>query len=171
MARVRKGDGIRDLEIAFVRAKGKAMKIILRITRDKEGAEDILQNTYSKAWKAFNNFKGESSLDTWLCAIARNEALIFLKKRRRYAIHLETLATKAEINGALADDPYHEVRASNIEKALNSMPSDLLKTVLKRRMAGESEREIAQDLNVPEGTIKSRYRRAKEYLLKHAKEI
>ena len=91
MPRVRRGDGLRDLERAFVTAKGKAMKIILNITRDKDGADDVLQNTYAKAWKAFPNFKGDSSLDTWICAIARNEALIFLKKRRRYAIHLDTL--------------------------------------------------------------------------------
>lgn len=171
MARVRKGDSKKELEVAFLTVRGKALGLILRITRDNQIAEDVLQSTYMKAWRAFDNFKGGSTIETWICAIARNEALIFLKKKRRYAIHIETLTWKAEQAEASGDDPYHQLRASNIEKELEAMPSTLLKTVLKRRMAGESEQEIAQDLGVPQGTIKSRYRRAKDYLLKHTKEI
>ena len=169
--RTKKGDGRRDLEKAFITARRKASTLILRITRNQETLDDILQNTYEKAWKGYNNFKGGSTLDTWICAIARNEALIFLKKGRRYNILIDTETVKAKQKEAFTDDPYYSLQASNIERAVEAMPSPILKAVLKRRMLGESEREIAADLGVPEGTIKSRYRRAKEYLIKHSEEI
>ena len=166
MSRTRKGDGRRDLEKAFITARRKASTLILRITRDQSTLDDVLQSTYEKAWKGYNNFKGGSTLDTWICAIARNEALIFLKKGRRYRIFLDTETVKAEQQEAYTDDPYYSLQASNIEKAIEAMPSLILKTVLKRRMIGESEKEIALDLGIPEGTVKSRYRRAKAYLVK-----
>lgn len=171
MGRVKKGDGLKELEKAFTKDRGKILAVIFRITKDKGIVEDVLQNTYLKAWVAFPQFKGESALSTWICSIARNEALSFLKKQRRYAIHIDTIGTKAKNSPTYADDPYHVSRASNIEKALVNMPPGILKTVLERKMAGDSGQTIATSLGIRVCTVKSRYRRAKEYLLKHSKEI
>jgi RNA polymerase sigma-70 factor (ECF subfamily) len=170
--RVKKGTVLaKDLQDAFKQGEVMTRSVIFRIVRDIDSVEDVLQNTYIKAWKNRDKFKGGSSLKTWVYTIAKNEAFTFLKKRRRYAIHIETLATKEEYNSAIYDDPYYELRASNIEKAVEAITSLKLKTVLKRKMIGESEKEIALDLGIPEGTVKSRYRRAKAYLVKNTKEI
>lgn len=159
------------LEKAFKSGEIKARGMILKITRDINSVDDILQITYMKAWKNQDRFKGDSSLETWICAIAKNEALCFLKKKRRYAIHLESISHKAEIATKITDVPYYELLASNLEKAMNALPSDKLRIVLKKKALGFSEREIAEELGVTEGSVKSRYRRAKEYLVKHSKEI
>ena len=172
--RVKKGTVLaKDLQEAFKQGEVMTRSVIFRIVRDTASVEDVLQNTYMKAWKNRDKFKGGSSLKTWVYAIAKNEALAYLKKKRRYAIHIDTLTFRAASDGILhtLDDPYYTIQASNIEKAVNAIPSLILKTVLKRRMMGESEKEIALDLGIPEGTVKSRYRRAKAYLVKNAKEI
>ena len=170
--RVKRGTVLaKDLQDAFKQGEIMTRSVIFKIVRDIDSVEDVLQNTYIKAWKNRDKFKGESSLKTWVYTIAKHEALTFLKKKRRYVIHIETLTVKEEYTGAVCDDPYYEVRASNIEKAVEAIPSLKLKTVLKRKMIGESEKEIAVDLGIPEGTVKSRYRRAKAYLVKNAKEI
>ena len=157
----------RDLEKAFVVARPSIEKTILAITRNIDAVDDVSQNTYLKAWRAKDNFKGNSSLKTWLCTIARNEALIYLKNGKRYAIHLETIGARGKAKGLVADEPYYSVRASNVEKAIEDIPSEILRFVLRKRMEGYSEREVAFFLNIPEGTVRSRYRRAKEYLVNH----
>ena len=55
-------------------------KIVIR----HADTDDILQNTFLKAWKSFSKFKGRSAISTWLFSIARNEAFTFLKKAKRY---------------------------------------------------------------------------------------
>ena len=157
----------RDLEKAFVTARSSIEKVILAITRNIDAVDDVSQNAYLKAWRAKEQFKGDSSLKTWLCTIARNEALIYLKKGKRYAIHLDTIESRGKARGLVADEPYYCVRASNVEKAIDDIPSDILRFVLRKRMEGYSERELGLYLNIPEGTVKSRYRRAKEYLVNH----
>ena len=161
----------KDLQEAFKQGEVMTRSVILKIVRDIDSVDDVLQNTYMKAWKNRDKFKGNSSLKTWVYIIAKNEALSFLKKKRRYAIHIETLTTKEEYSSAVYNDPYYEVWASNIEKDIEAMPSLKLRAVLKRKIMGESIKKIALDLGILEGTAKSRYRRAKAYLVKNAKEI
>ena len=170
--RVKRKPGIQaKLERAFITGERKARTMIYRIIRDYPSVDDVLQNTYMKAWKNQGSFKGGSTLETWICAIARNEALIFLKNKRRHAVHMESLSLKAELDHGMIDEPLYQLLASNIEKAVNAIPTDSLRIVLKKRMMGFSEKEVAAQLGVPDNTVKSRYRRAKEYLIKHSKEI
>lgn len=160
-----------QLEAAFKTGEIKARSMILRIIRDINSVDDVLQNTYMKAWKSLDKFKGDSRLDTWVCAIARNEALIHLKKKRRHAVHMESLSLKAKLNHHMIDEPLYELLASNLETVVNEIPSDLLRIVLKKRMLGYSEREVAAQLGITYGTARSRYWRAKKHLLNHLQEI
>jgi RNA polymerase sigma-70 factor (ECF subfamily) len=159
-----------DLEKSFRTGERKARSMIMRIIRDINSVDDVLQNTYMKAWKNIAKFKGGCALDTWVCAIARNEALIHLKKKRRHAVHMESLSLKAKLDHHMIDEPLYDLIASNLEMVVNDIPSDLLRIVLKKRMLGYSEREVAAQLGIPEGTAKSRYRRAKEQITIHSKE-
>ncbi len=167
----RKGVKQAQLVAAFKKGERQARSMIFRIIRDINSVDDVLQNTYMKAWKNLHSFKGGSTLETWVCAIARNEALIFLKNKRRHVIHMESLSLKAKLDHHMTDEPLYELLASNLEKMVNAMPTDDLRIVLKKRMLGFSEKEIAAQLGVPNNTVKSRYRRAKEYLIKHSKEL
>ena len=161
----------RQLEAAFIKGERQARTMIMRIIKDFNSVDDVLQDTYLKAWKNLDKFKGGSSLVTWIVAIARNESLIFLKKKRRHAVHMESLSFKAELDGHITDEPLYELLASNLETAVSEIPSDLLRIVIKKRMLGFSVREIAGQLNIHKGTVRSRYYRAKKYLLTNSKEL
>ncbi|MDD5565273.1 MAG: sigma-70 family RNA polymerase sigma factor [Candidatus Omnitrophica bacterium] len=72
-----------SLESIFQEYKGKVFRLALSIARNEKDAEDILQNTFVKIVTHLNRFKGTSKLSTWIYKIAYNEALMYLRKKRR----------------------------------------------------------------------------------------
>ena len=129
---------------------------IRRIVLTHDDANDVLQNTFLKAWNAFDSFHGESKVSTWLSRIAINESLDFLRRNNHPTISTED---EPSISLTLLADPYFdgtEVEAM-LQEAIAKLP-DVQRTVFLLRYYEELKfSEISQRLNTSEGALKASY--------------
>ncbi len=128
------------------------------IVLSHDDTDDLLQNTFIKAWNALPNFRGESGLYTWLYRIATNEALSFLKRERiNNKFSLTPYETK--LINRLEDDPYFSGEAIQLElqKAVAQLP-DKQRAIFSMRYFQEMEySDIAQILDSNPDAVKASY--------------
>lgn len=132
---------------------------IRRIVLSHDDADDILQNTFMKAWQAIDNFHGESKLLTWLSRIAINESLDMTRKQKSRP----TLSTDDENNTTVAQqlmaDEYFDgdETQAQLQEAIAQLP-DVQRTVFQLRYYDEMKySEISRILNTSEGALKASY--------------
>lgn len=135
---------------------------IRRIVMFHEDANDVLQNTLMKAWKGMDNFRGDSQLTTWLCRIAINESLDFVRHKQALTI-LSSDSTKDNSGVALherlmADEYFDGDRTEALlQEAIAQLP-DVQKTVFLLRYYDEMKySEISKMLKTSEGALKASY--------------
>ncbi len=133
-----------------------------------DDAEDIVQETYLKAYKNFQAFRGETSLKNWLSQILINTVRDHFRKGGRM---VETVEWDDSIESdEMLAEPGPEERLSHCElypelrKALSDLPEQLLAPLLLREIDDATYEEIAQILEVPMGTVMSRLFRARKLL-------
>lgn len=173
VARAAAGDGA-----AFETLMRRHNQLLFRTARSILGndadAEDALQEAYLRAWRALRTFRAESRLSTWLVRIVTNEALGRLRRASVRIIPLESAMTSADpgTQAALTDASDHDPERSAIrtqvrqmmEARIDGLP-DVYRTVFMLRGVEEmSVEEVAQALDVPEATVRSRYFRARGLL-------
>ena len=124
------------------------------MVRDRDRAEDIASRAFQTAWEKRAQFRGDSSLATWLYAIALNAAR---QKERGLRVPVERLDTRrqAEPDSHLARLEQDELRAL-VRKALDRVPDNSRRLLIDRYLNGRSMREIARDEHIPIGTVGSR---------------
>lgn len=127
-----------------------------RMTRNKEDAKDLAQETFVSAYRSLGTFRGQSRLSTWLYRIAMNQCLNHLKSAARQ--------DPAEVNGHLADpreDSLAVLLADERDRALadaiEALPPQQKATLILRVHQGLSHKEIAEILGCSEGTAKANY--------------
>lgn len=130
---------------------------IRRIVLDHEDANDVLQNTFMKAWKSLPDFKGNAKVSTWLYRIAVNESLDFLRKRKVE----KAVSADAELgvaNRLLADEYFDGDKSQALlYEAVATLP-DVQRTVFNMRYFDEMKySEISKVLNATEGALKASY--------------
>jgi RNA polymerase sigma-70 factor, ECF subfamily len=145
--------------------------LVLRILGNPQDAEDVLQDTYIKAFHALPEFEGRSSLKTWLYRIAVNEALMSVRRRKPESIPVEEpdLDEDAESKGMEIVDwcclPEGELLSSESRRFLDQAVLHLtpgLRTVfVMRDLEGLSVQETSEALNVSESVVKTRLLRAR----------
>jgi len=152
-------------------------KRILSITRNREDAEDALQDTFLRAYLALPSFEGRSEFSSWLMRIGINSALMLLRRRRcRPEASFEPPNQDFERNGAFIDVPDvalnpeqlydQQQRCHVIRRALQRLDPKL-RAALSIRVSGEhSMKEIAQDLGLSVASVKARLHRARKRLLR-----
>ena len=120
-------------------------------------ADDVLQNTFLKAWKNLPTFEGRSKLSTWLYRIAINEALDFL--RRQKATTLASADADLSIaNQLMADDYFDGDRSQALLQQAIAMLPDVQRTVFTLRYYDEMKySEISERLGTSEGSLKASY--------------
>lgn len=122
-----------------------------------EDADDILQNTFLKAWNSLDNFQNRSKLSTWLHRIAVNEALDFLRKQKRTVT--ADAEDRSEWMARLMADPYFDGDAveARLQAAIATLP-DVQRTVFTLRYYDEMKYgEISKILGTSEGALKASY--------------
>ncbi len=136
-----------------------------------EDADDLLQNTFLKAWQALENFREESQLYTWLYRIATNEVLSFLKeKKRKYFLPLVDI--EKELISGLEGNTYFDgdELELKLQKAILKLP-DKQRIVFNMRYYDEMKyEEMAKILDTSVGALKASYHHAAkkiEYILKN----
>lgn len=144
----------------------------LRLTRNRAETEDLVQETYLRAFRSFHRFNPGTNCRAWLLTILRN---VFLNRRRQGAhellepdpAHWESGAADIT-NGARAADPEEEffqtVLHGDVDRALRALPLGFRETVILADLEGLSYREIAEVLGCPIGTVMSRLSRGRAFL-------
>ena len=154
--RVARGDR-RALSEVYNRTSAKLYGVCLRIARDREAAADILQDVYLKVWKRAGRFNPEfASPITWLCAIARNAAIDWVRKYGRPA--LPASDTEADFGEAMEAMTAGEDRAL-IFDCLEALPTQQNRAIRLAFFEGLSHSELADTMRTPLGTTKSWIRR------------
>ena len=168
--RVQAGDR-HAFDLLFLRYQHKINSLVARYVRTTEEVEDITQDAFIKAYRALPRFRGESAFYTWLYRIAVNTAKNHLasNSRRLQEVELETDgAETGEIARALKDehDPEGALRSDQlqqaIDRAISALPADLRGALTLREFDGLSYAQIADVMDCPVGTVRSRIFRARE---------
>jgi RNA polymerase sigma-70 factor, ECF subfamily len=153
-------------EILFERCQPQIFAIALRFTRVREDAEDIVQQTFQKAFVHLHRFEGKASFSTWLTRIAVNEALMVLRKRHRRREVPMRDSSDDEI-GALGfevPDPSPNAEVNYLKReateilrsAIDKLPARLRTTVELRELGQLSSRETAKRMGVSVTAVKAR---------------
>ncbi len=157
---VAKGDR-RALRAVHDRTSAKLFGVCLRICRDRDAAEDVLQDVYLKVWNRAGRFdRSCASPITWLCAVARNAAIDWLRKHGAPAL---PAAAMTEESGAGIGDAIEAMAAdedrAHIFDCLEALPPNQQRAIRLAFFDGSSHSELADIMKVPLGTTKSWIRR------------
>jgi RNA polymerase sigma-70 factor (ECF subfamily) len=138
-------------------------KFHYRFCRHKQMAEDLTQETFIRVWQALANYNGKSRFSTWLYRISYHLYLDYKKQKRITTISTEKSEEKTyHIENSIEKRNQYQVAL----QSLNSMPEDLHNILILHYQQDLSFREIAQLLNIPKGTVKSRISNALKRLRK-----
>ena len=173
--RAQKGEH-KAFELLVVKYQRRLNRLISRFIKDEHEVHDVTQEALIKAYRALPNFRGESAFYTWLYRIATNTAKNFLiTSGKRVMLQSDVANDEGEfldITEQVAD--YHTPEAEmvnreileTVEAAVSRLPEDLRKAITLREMDGYSYEEIAQIMDCPIGTVRSRIFRAREVIAK-----
>ena len=173
--RVQRGDQ-RAFEMLVVKYRRRIERLIGRMVRDVDLIEDIAQETFIRAYRALPQFRGESAFYTWLYRIAVNTAKRALVHLKRDPLVSETALASADddedgssrVENELTDAETPEsVLASRqiadtVNQAIEALSDDLRQAITLREIEGLSYEDIAELMNCPIGTVRSRIFRARE---------
>jgi RNA polymerase sigma-70 factor (ECF subfamily) len=169
--RVLSGDK-RAFELLVLKYQRKLMRLVLYFVKDHAEAEDVVQETFIKAYRALTKFRGDSAFYTWLYRIGVNTSKNYLMSQsRRAPTSTETNSQDAEIfddAGGLRESTTPESvlaskqLAETVNNAMNALPEELRVAIALREIEGLSYDEIAELMNCPIGTVRSRIFRARE---------
>jgi RNA polymerase sigma-70 factor (ECF subfamily) len=149
---------------------GQIYRLALKMLHNQQDAEDILQETFIKAYNALPQFESRSRLSTWLYRIATNEALMFLRRKYPQQISVEEPSKDDSMPAPLEIVdwcclPESELMSAeareNLENAVDKLPHTLRVVFLLRDIEGLSTRETAEVLDLSEGAVKTRLSRAR----------
>lgn len=150
----------------------KLLRLVMRLVRDPAEAEDVTQEAFIKAYRALPNFRGESAFYTWLYRIGVNTAKNWLVSHGRRMPTVSDIASdeseSIEEGGLLRDDEtpdrvmMSKQIAATVQAAMDALPEDLRAAISLREIEGLSYEEIAEVMDCPIGTVRSRIFRARE---------
>jgi RNA polymerase sigma-70 factor (ECF subfamily) len=166
----RKGNK-KSFELLIIKYEKQIFNLIFRFTKDQETVAELSQETFLKAYRAIRNFKGRSSFYTWLRQIAINNSINYLHSRR------DVISLDADNNAEAHIQQPHERGWTNPEEvalsqedivsvrtALESLPERFRSILIMREFEEMSYEEIADVLNCPVGTVRSRLFHARRVL-------
>ena len=159
---------IDQLTTEFETFRGELKSFLLRMTSSMQDAEDILQDTYIKAYTKFNTFRGESSLKTWVFSIASNLARDLLKSKKRWPENVTDICKEAALgNRQFFQEAMHIRQTSpqgnfEIKEHIafcftcisKSLPLEGHLTLLLKEVYGFKVKEISQILQMSEAMVK-----------------
>jgi RNA polymerase sigma-70 factor (ECF subfamily) len=143
----------------------------MTLTRDQTEAEDLVQETYLRAVRAFGQLLPDSNLKSWLFVIMRNAWLNQLRHTRsgpRFIGFDDAVETVERLVARTTDDPHvvylRKLECREVRQAIDSLPMQYREIIVLRDLEGFSYQQIAGMLGCPAGTVMSRLGRARERL-------
>jgi len=173
--RVKRGDR-RAFDLLVIKYQSKVMAIVARYIRDQHEIKDVAQEAFIKAYRAIGSFRGESAFYTWLYRIAINAAKNYLLAKSRRppgsdveyddAVYFEGSAGLKDINSPERQLQRDQLQTA-IYSAIDALPEDLKSTLVLREFDGLSYEDIAEIMQCPVGTVRSRIFRARDTIDAH----
>jgi RNA polymerase sigma-70 factor, ECF subfamily len=173
--RVKAGD-VKAFEMLVVKYRRRIERLIGRMVRDVDLVPDIAQETFIRAYRAIPQFRGDSAFYTWLYRIAVNTAKKQLMELKRDPLVTESARASRDedddnssrVENELSDGETPEAVlaskqiAAAVNFAIEALSDDLRQAITLREIEGLSYEEIAETMNCPIGTVRSRIFRARE---------
>lgn len=171
VTRAQKGDK-RAFELLVEKYHRKLARLLARLIRDPAEVEDVTQEAFIKAYRALPAFRGDSAFYTWLYRIGVNTAKNYLMAMGRRA----PTSTEVEAEEAESYDEGEQLRdintpeslllskeiAATVNATIDALPEELRKAIQLRELEGMTYEEIAEIMDCPIGTVRSRIFRARE---------
>jgi RNA polymerase sigma-70 factor (ECF subfamily) len=158
-------------DVLVLRYQHKVLKLVQRYIRDPMEAEDVVQEAFIKAFRAIGSFRGDSAFYTWIYRIAINTAknAIVSSKRRPVNVDIDVQdPEQGDLEARLTDGETPEQLAlsdeirETVNRAMAGLPEELRTAIVLREIDGLSYEEIAESMDCPVGTVRSRIFRARE---------
>ncbi|HEX8602770.1 MAG TPA: RNA polymerase sigma factor RpoE [Pseudoduganella sp.] len=171
--RVHAGDR-QAFDLLVSKYQRRLMRLVSHIVHDPAEAEDVVQESFIKAYRALRHFRGDSAFYTWLYRIGINTAKNFLVTQSRRT----STSSEIDAEGAEAFDESENLRdintpesmlaskqiAETVNAAMDALPIDLRTAILLREIEGMTYEEISESMSCPIGTVRSRIFRAREVI-------
>lgn len=170
VVRVQQGDKS-AYDLLVVKYQHKIIQLVNRYVKDSSEAQDVAQEAFLKAYRALGNFRGESAFYTWLYRIAINTAKNYLMSRSRRSVDMQVDLQDAEeiekapqLQGIETPESHllNEEIVETIKTAIAKLPEEMRIAIMLREFEGMSYEEIAEAMDCPVGTVRSRIFRARE---------
>lgn len=162
-------------ELLVIKYQRRIQRLIARMVRDADLVEDISQETFIRAYRALHQFRGDAQFYTWLYRIAVNTAKKFLLELKHDPVVSESTFKSGEDEDETfwtgseptSDETPESVLAAKeigmaVNAALEALPEDLRQALTLREIEGLTYEDIAEVMNCPIGTVRSRIFRARE---------
>lgn len=178
--RAQRGDK-HAFELLVAKYQRKLARLLSRFIRDAAEVEDVSQEAFIKAYRALPSFRGESAFYTWLYRIGINTAKNYLVAQGRRAPTV-TVFDNEEAEGFDAGEELRDVNtpenalmskqiAETVNSAVEALPEELRTAITLREIEGLSYEDIAQVMNCPIGTVRSRIFRARDAISEKLKPL
>ncbi len=169
--RAQQGDKT-SFDILVSKYQRKLFRLVLRFVHNQTEAEDVVQETFIKAYRALHQFRGDSAFYTWIYRIGINTARNFLDNRGR-RVPASTDMTAEQMESFSEGENLRDINtpesvlaskqiAETVNLAMNELPDDLRSALMLREIEGLSYEEIATAMGCPIGTVRSRIFRARD---------
>ena len=168
--RVQRGDKS-AFDFLVIKYQHKIIQLVNRYVKDPSEAQDVAQEAFIKAYRALGNFRGDSAFYTWLYRIAINTAKNYLVSRSRrssdYQVDIqdaEALENAPQLQGMETPERLllNQEIIDTIKTAIDKLPEEMRTAIMLREFEGMSYEEIAEAMDCPVGTVRSRIFRARE---------
>jgi RNA polymerase sigma factor (sigma-70 family) len=152
--------------------------LLFRMVHEKDEVEDLTQEAFIKAFQSLHNFNEEFAFSTWLYKIATNNCIDFIRKKKlqTFSIDKPIESKEGEFGFEIPDSTFEPdrsmiagQRSKALEEAVNSLPEKYRQVILMRHTEDKDYQEIAEELDLPLGTVKAHIFRAREILYKKLK--
>ena len=168
--RARLGDR-HAFDLLVLKYQSRLLSVVSRLVSNQNDAMDVLQDTFVKAFRSLNTFRGESAYYTWLYRIAVNTAKNYIATRAKEAKDVSIDEDGTSEVPPLQDiaAPEEEAGAEELQRAIlhsiEQLPEDLKHALTLRELEGMSYDQIASAMNCPIGTVRSRIFRARDHVI------
>jgi len=155
------GDGVEDdYQVIFETHRVSLRNFLLGVLRDQALVQDALQSTFVKLLEKGDTVENPAAMKSWLFRVAYNEAMLVRRKQATATKHVEKLAWQVDWTRREANDPdaslLEREMQSQVTEALKQLSVEQIEVVEKRIYQGLKFREIAEELDVPLGTVLAR---------------
>ena len=156
-------------EQVVARFKRKVFHIAYKFTGRHDAAEDLTQEVFLKVFRSLDKFHRDADFSTWLSSVARNYCIDHYRaSKREKEVVVEDLVAFDLAPASVGSNPHRALedhdRRRFLRRGLEALPEKLREAVVLRDLHGLSYQEMADQLGLPEGTVKSRINRGREEL-------